>query len=53
MRKEHNSKIGLSLPLVHIVLDTVKVSGYEELSDQNTDSDVVECEESFCVLYYS
>ena len=29
----------------------MKVSESEEISDKDTDSYVVECEESFCVLY--
>ena len=33
------------------VLDSVKVSDSEEVSDQDTGSNVVECEESF-VLYF-
>ena len=41
------------LPMVYTVLDTVKVSSQEEVFDGNTDSNVVECEESFCVLYYT
>ena len=32
------------------VLDAVKFSDSEEVSDQDTDSKVVETEESFCVL---
>ena len=34
------------------MLDAVKVSDLEEVSDQDTDSNVLECEENFCVLYY-
>ena len=32
------------------VLDAVKFSDSEEVSDQDTDSKIVESEESFCVL---
>ena len=32
-----------------MVLDT---SDLEEVIDQDTDSNVVECEESFCMLYF-
>ena len=31
--------------------DTEKVSDLEEVRGQNTDSNDVECEESFCMLY--
>ena len=36
------------------VLNAVKVSNLEEVSDQDTDNNinVVEGEESFCVMYY-
>ena len=34
------------------MLDAVKVSDLEEVSDQDTDSNVLEYEENFCVLYY-
>ena len=35
-----------------IVLDVVKVSDSEKESEQDTDSIIVECEESFYVLYF-
>ena len=28
------------------------IGSSEEVSDQDTDNNVVECEESFCVLYF-
>ena len=34
------------------VLHAVKVSNSEDVSDQDTDRNVVECEESFRVLYF-
>ena len=34
------------------MLDAVKVSDLEEVSDQDTDNNVIECKKSFCVLYF-
>ena len=34
------------------MLDAVKVSDSEEVNKQDTDSNVVKCEESFCELYF-
>ena len=48
MRKKQNRPI----PISDNVLDAVKVSDSEEVSDQDTDCNVVECEESICVLYF-
>ena len=49
---EKNSKIGYFLPLVLSYVDAVKVSNYEQVSDQGTDSDVVECLGNFmcCII---
>ena len=33
------------------VLDAVKVSDLEEVSDQDTDN-IIDCKESFCVLHF-
>ena len=44
---EKNSKMGTGT-----VLHVVKISDLEEVSDQDTDNNVVYCEESFCVLYF-
>ena len=34
-------------------LDALKVSDSEEVSDQDTDRNVVEYEEGFCMLYFN
>ena len=49
--KKKNSKIGSSLPLVLCYIDEVKVSDLKEVRKQDTDSNVVEYGESFCMLY--
>ena len=47
MRKQQTKLI----PTPGTVLATVKVSDLEEVSDQDNDNSVVECEKSFCVMY--
>ena len=34
------------------VLHAVKVSDLEEVSDQDTDNNVIDCKESICVLHF-
>ena len=41
----------INIVLWYCTIDSVKVSDSEEVSDQDTGSNVVECEETFCVVF--